>query len=133
LNKVIIKIDEYKKEYRFKSYGLSELDSKFDLRPIRKNEWDEFDERETIFDNFPKKKENIHYDVKIVTTSYSKIDLHTRIDLKIIGKSNHGKLLETNLIELNGSKSDDKKEKFINDSVDIFRFETDDVGLVSIL
>lgn len=70
----------------------------------------------------------IRYDIKVKTSGYS--DKAESIAIRLIG-SIAGKQIESGNIKLNNTPSDNEKEKFLKDSLDLFKSEEDDVGSVS--
>jgi len=69
----------------------------------------------------------IRYDIKIKTSAFSKIDTGLSINLRVFGQRNQ----KTSLIKLNSMPSDDEREKFCKNNIDLFRLEDSDVGLVN--
>lgn len=158
LKKIVIEIPEFDKKYKFycnnwfnslESGGKTERD----LVPLAKDEdFDSSDDegknkkdnkeknRSDSDDDIPKvKKRNsdksseknskkIRYDVRIKTSECSKIDPGINFDLIIIGSNNE----ETSTIKLNSQPSDNEKEKFLKNNLDLFRLEAKDVGNVKI-
>ncbi len=56
---------------------------------------------------------------KLKTSEYSKLSEGTKIDLRIMGKFG-----ETDKIKLNNFPSDNEKEKFVSNNLDIFKFDS---------
>jgi len=69
----------------------------------------------------------IRYDVRVKTSSFS--DRGEAVALKLLGGTGQ----ETSLVKLNSTQSDNEKEKFLRDSLDVFKLEELDVGRVSAL
>ena len=91
------------------------------------------------------KVEKTVYEMKIKTSEYSKTNSELTVNLIIFGEtdpkqaaSNEGSrsddpdsaLKQTKLIKLNNMPSDNDKEKFNSNSLDIFKMEEDDVGSI---
>jgi hypothetical protein len=75
----------------------------------------------------PELQQKIRYDIKIKTNISSNLsDSNKKINLKIVGKND----VETNIIKLNSSLSDEKMEKFQSENIDLFYLEEYDVGTV---
>jgi hypothetical protein len=68
-------------------------------------------------------KERIRYDLKIVTSDFSK--QCSQINLCMIGEFG-----ETKVFKLNEQSSDNGREKFVRSSVDIFRLKANEIGTV---
>lgn len=75
------------------------------------------------------KTKKIRYDIKVKTSGFS--DKAESIAIRLIG-SIAGKQIESGNIKLNNTPSDNEKEKFLKDSLDLFKSEEDDVGSVSL-
>lgn len=82
--------------------------------------------RSTLAIREPVKK--ITYEMKVKTSECSKPSESMNIELTICGTR---KNMETKAVRLNSTPSDNKKEKFRPNSLDLFRFEEADVGQVS--
>jgi len=152
LKKIIIEIPEFSKKYKFYCnnwFNSLELDGKAerDLIPLAKNEdFDSSDDedkkkkdkkeknRSESDDDMPKVKQRkseknsnkIRYDIRFKTSECSKTDPGIYYDLIIIGNNNE----ETDVIKLNSQPSDNEKEKFLKNNLDLFRLEAKDVGNV---
>jgi hypothetical protein len=71
----------------------------------------------------------IRYDIKIKTSPFSKIDSELSINMQMFGQRNQ----KTSLIKLNSTPSDDEREKFRKNNIDLFRLENSDIGLVTFI
>jgi len=65
--------------------------------------------------------------VRVKTSSFS--DRGEAVALKLLGGTGQ----QTSLVKLNSTQSDNEKEKFLRDSLDVFKLEELDVGRVSAL
>jgi hypothetical protein len=101
------------------------IKSEIDLFPSELNSSDEESENEKDIKIENKEKTSklnkIRYDLKIKTSPFSK--QATKLDLKIIG--NRG---ESDKIKLNNTPSDKDKEKFLSDSLDLFKLMERQIG-----
>ena len=138
LKRIIICIDEFNKKYEFYCnkwlnggnlahdlLGFRLNKSQIDEKDLNDHSDQEADEKEREIKTKKSKLETIPYDIKIKTSEYSKLDEATKIDLKIIGKFG-----ESNKIKLNDFPSDNEKEKFLRNNLDIFKLDSPDVGAI---
>ena len=132
LKKILIEVPSLEKSWKFKfNKFLGPLENKSEavLYPVQLDEDDsefEIDLDAPNTSTSSKPSGSIRYDIKIKTANYS--DDAQTLKLKIVG--NKG---ETNKINLNNTPSDNQKDKLLRDSLDLFKTEEIDVGIVSFI
>lgn len=137
LKKVCIEVPEFDQYGEFlckKWLNKYELDGKTERELNLAKRDDQLNESES--ENESQKREDrdeknklpkIRYDIKIKTSAFSKIDSGLSINMRVFGQRNQ----KTSLIKLNSMPSDDEREKFRTNNIDLFRLEDSDVGLVN--
>ncbi len=135
LKKIVIEMPEEEKYCKFYCNQWIGKTSHIDLYPLRGGESDS-SSSETETDkklnegHEPSKKpkaKKIRYDIKIKTSNFS--DRAESIAIRLIGLI-AGKQVESGNMKLNTTASDNDKEKFLKDSLDLFKCEEEDVGTV---
>jgi len=138
LKKVCIEVPEFEQYGEFickKWLNKYELDGKTERELYLTKRDDQIDDSESENESHkeevrPEEKNRlpkIRYDIKIKTSAFSKIDTGLSINLRVFGQRNQ----KTSLIKLNSMPSDDEREKFCKNNIDLFRLEDSDVGLVN--